>query len=181
LVDTHNLKLLSEALKLTSEDCDTDAAVALLLRQRKQDLNIFLVKRVDNPVDSWSGHMALPGGRRSENDRDLKETVIRETLEETNINLFYRCHFLGMMEPEKSMLKEKILVLPFVFHLTHEPTIRLNEELEWFDWVPLEELIRNRSILGDRPAYVLGERVVWGLTYRILERLFCILQHALKV
>ncbi|MGH7339454.1 MAG: NUDIX domain-containing protein, partial [Candidatus Rokuibacteriota bacterium] len=61
-----------------------EAAVALLVRPRA-DLEILLIKRAEHPRDPWSGHMALPGGRRSTTDADLVATAFRETEEETGV------------------------------------------------------------------------------------------------
>ena len=175
-----NIEKLSKVLKPVSEGQDADAAVALLLKAADQDLKILFVKRVENPDDPWSGQMALPGGKRDAKDQNLKQTVVRETLEETNIKLLDRCRFLGVMEPLRSAQRPEMRILPFVILLEHEPSIKLNEELEWFVWISLEELVQHRSTVkfgfGEFPAYIVGNSVIWGLTYRILEKLV----HTLK-
>jgi len=161
-------------LKPVFKEEEADAAVALLLKPTDQVLKVFLVKRVENPSDPWSGQMSLPGGKRDAEDQNLKQTVVRETLEETNINLLYRCRFLGLMKPMRSTLRPEMKILPFVVLLEHEPLIRLNEELKWFVWISLEELIQNESTVkfdfGEFPAYLVGNSVVWGLTHRILKK-----------
>ncbi len=174
LSHVNNIEKLSKVLKPVSERQDADAAVALLLKPMKKELKIFFVKRVENPNDPWSGQMALPGGKRDVRDQNLKQTVLRETLEETNINLLNRCCFLGVMEPLRSTQRPEMKILPFVFLLKHEPPIKLNEELEWFVWISMEELSKNKGIakfsFGEQPAYIVGNSVIWGLTYRILKK-----------
>ncbi len=169
-----SIEKLSKVLKPLSEEQDANAAVALLLKPVDRDLKIFFVKRVENPDDPWSGQMALPGGKRDAKDQNLKQTVIRETLEETNINLLDRCRFLGVMETQKSAPRPEMTILPFVILLEHEPRIKLNEELERFVWISLEELVQHRGTVnfgfGEFPAYIVGNSVIWGLTYRILEK-----------
>ena len=176
LSHVRNIEKLSKVLKQVSERQDADAAVALLLKPVKKDLKIFFVKRVENPNDPWSGQMALPGGKRDARDQNLKQTVVRETLEETNINLLNRCRFLGVMEPLRSTQRPEMKILPFVFLLKHEPSIKLNEELEWFVWISMEELSQNKGTVkfsfGEHPAYIVGKSVIWGLTYRILKKFF---------
>jgi len=161
-------------LNPVSEEQDADAAVALLLKTVNQDFKVLFVKRVENPTDPWSGQMALPGGKRDSKDKDLKQTVVRETSEETNINLLHRCRFLGVMETLRSTQRPDMKILPFVILLEHEPSIKLNEELEGFVWISLEELVRHKGTVkfsfGESPAYIVRNSVVWGLTYRILER-----------
>ncbi len=165
---------LSKMLNPVSEEQDADAAVALLLKTVNQDFKVLFVKRVEKPIDPWSGQMALPGGKRDSKDKDLKQTVVRETSEEANINLLHRCRFLGVMETLRSTQRPDMKILPFVILLEHEPSIKLNEELEGFVWISLDELVRHKGTVkfsfGESPAYIVGNSVIWGLTYRILER-----------
>ena len=169
-----SVRKLSKVLKPVSEGQDADAAVVLLLKPMDQDLEALFVKRVENPADPWSGQMAFPGGKRDAKDKDLKQTVVRETLEETNINLLDRCRFLGVMETLRSTRRPEMKILPFVVLLEHEPSIKLNEELEEFVWISLEELVKHGGTVkfsfGGVPAYIVGNIVIWGLTYRILEK-----------
>ena len=161
-------------LEPASEGQDANAAVALLLKPVDQDLKVLFVKRVENPADPWSGQMAFPGGKRDAKDQNLKQTVVRETLEETNINLLDRCRFLGVMETLRSKQRPEMKILPFVVLLEHEPSIKLNEELEGFVWISSEELVKHKGTVkfsfGEFPAYIVGNSVIWGLTYRILEK-----------
>jgi 8-oxo-dGTP pyrophosphatase MutT (NUDIX family) len=177
-----SIEKLSKVLKPTSEGQDANAAVALLLKAEDQDLKIFFVKRVENPDDPWSGQMALPGGKRDIKDQNLRQTVVRETLEETNINLLDRCRFLGVMETQRSAPRPEMKILPFVVLLEHEPSIKLNEELEWFVWISLEELVQHRGTVklgfGEFPAYIVGDSIIWGLTYRILEKFIDTLKYS---
>lgn len=174
------IEKLSKVLEPVSEGQDANAAVALLLKPADQDFKILFVKRVESPTDPWSGQMAFPGGKRDMKDQNLKQTVIRETLEETNINLLDRCRFLGVMEPLRSLPRLEMKILPFVILLEQEPEIKLNEELEWFVWIQLEELVQHRGMVkfsfGEVPAYIVGNSVIWGLTYRILENFVHILE-----
>lgn len=172
---------LKRKLKPVSTAQNADAAVALLLKSVNQDLEVLFVKRTENLSDPWSGQIAFPGGKRDRKDQDIKQTVVRETLEETNINLTYRCHFLGVLENMRSTVKPKMLVTPFVILLNHEPTIVLNEELEAYVWVFLKKLRECKGTaklsFGEVPAYLVERNVIWGLTYRILEKFFRIFEH----
>jgi 8-oxo-dGTP pyrophosphatase MutT (NUDIX family) len=148
-----------------------------LLKTVNHNLKVLIVKRVENPTDPWSGQMALPGGKRIPKDENLMRTVIRETLEETSINLLEGCRFLGVMDIVRSMARPEMKVLPFVILLEREQPVRLcKTELEWSAWIPLEELVKHRGTasfsFGEFPAYIVGKNVIWGLTYRIVENLF---------
>jgi 8-oxo-dGTP pyrophosphatase MutT (NUDIX family) len=150
------------------------AAVAILFRKGNEELELFLVKRALVPSDPWSGDMAFPGGKRGPNDRDLMETASREVLEETGIDL-NGASYLGMMDPAFSTVRPGMGVLPFVFVVEDALEIRLNEELSSFLWVPLEELrgSRGRAVVKRRevPVFHVEGEVVWGLTYRMLDKL----------
>ncbi len=169
-----SIKKLSKALKPVAEQQDADAAVVLLLKRVDHNLKVLFVERAENPADPWSGEMAFPGGKRDDKDKNLNQTLVRETLEETNINLLDRCRFLGVMEPLRSERRPEMKVLPFIVLLEHEPSIKLNEELERFVWISPEELVQHKGTIqfsfGEFPAYIVADSFVWGLTYRILEK-----------
>jgi len=122
VIPVNNLKIneITKALKPFSMEEEANAAVAILLKPVDQDLNILFVKRVENVRDPWSGQIALPGGKRDRKDRNLKETVLREILEETGINLLDHCRFLGVTEAVRSRLNPELKILPFVVLLEHE-------------------------------------------------------------
>ena len=59
------------------------ASVAAILREGpERRAELLLIRRAEHPRDPWSGHMAFPGGRRDEGDRDLLHTAVREGREE---------------------------------------------------------------------------------------------------
>jgi len=166
---------LSKTLKSTSEKLDANAAVVVLLRTANQDFQVLFVKRAEKSSDPWSGQTALPGGKRNPEDQNLKETVVRETLEETRINLLEGCRFLGAMEPVRSIQRPEMKILPFVVLQEKEQGIKLNEELTEYFWTPLKELAKHRgtaqSSFGEYPAYIIENNIIWGLTYKIMHNL----------
>jgi len=168
-------KKLSKMLKQTSESLDANAAVVVLLRATNQDFQVLFVKRAEKSGDPWSGQTALPGGKRDPEDQNLKETVVRETLEETSINLLEGCRFLGAMEPVRSTQKPEMQILPFVALLEKKQAIKLNEELTGYFWTPLKELAKHKGTVkfsfGEHPAYIIENHIIWGLTHKILKKL----------
>jgi 8-oxo-dGTP pyrophosphatase MutT (NUDIX family) len=172
---------LSSRLKAFSTKIQAAAAVTLLLKEVGEKLELLVVKRVENPKDPWSGQMALPGGRHETKDRNMRETAIRETLEETGIDLTSDAHFLGVLEVVRSAVRPDMTVLPFVALLEHDPEIRLNSrELERYIWVTPKQLTENKGTarfsFGTFPAFIIGPNVIWGLTYMILTRFLELLQ-----
>lgn len=176
------MEKLSKTLRPVTDEQDANAAVALLLKPKNRDFDVLFVKRVENLADPWSGQMAFPGGKRDVKDANLVATVVRETLEETGVNLLDRCRFLGVLTALSSRPRPELKVLPFVVLLEHEPLIKLSaKELEGFVWISLNEIIKHRGSarlsFGEVPAFVVGSIVIWGLTYRALENFIDVLQH----
>lgn len=64
------------------------AAIAAVFRTHQGREQVLFIRRAVNPRDPWSGNVALPGGRQDAADGgDDEATAIRETLEETGLDL----------------------------------------------------------------------------------------------
>ena len=158
------------------------AAVALVLApspNAPSSLSVLLLRRTERQGDPWSGHMALPGGHASADDADLLHTARRETLEEVGIDLA-DAEPLGRLDDVSPLRSSELVVRPFVFWAGAQREITLSAEVAEVMWVSLDELAGDalRStrevVLHDTtlrvPAYVIDERVVWGMTFHVLER-----------
>ena len=170
---------MSKILKQEPDNLNVKAAVVVLLKVNKEGFQVLLVKRAENPNDVWSGQIAFPGGKRDVADIDIKSTVIRETLEETGINLLLGCRFLGTMESLRSVEKPEMKIVPFVVLQENEQTIKLNEELAKYFWVSLKDLDKHKKTVnlsqGELPTYIANKNFIWGLTYNILHNLLTLL------
>ncbi len=169
------------ALAATRDPETREAAVALLLRPRAE-LELLLIKRAEHPHDPWSGHMALPGGRREPLDANLLATAIREAREEIGI-LAAEADHLGALDEvhPRSQRLPTIVIAPFVLAVPASASASPDPaEVEAALWVPLsalaDETAADELILelegSSRtfPAYRYGEYLIWGLTHRILEQ-----------
>ena len=158
------------------------AAVALILRLGDADaLELLLIKRAVYAGDPWSGHVALPGGRRELGDPTLEATAVRETREETAIDLRTRGRFLGMLdelEPRTPVLPP-IVITPFVAVAERDVQVVPSPEVALSFWVPVAALLDPRASrevelqltggLRRVPSFGYGEHTIWGLTERILR------------
>ena len=130
------------------------------------------------------------GGKRDANDATLLETARRETREEIGVDLDLGAELLGRL-PEQRLERGsslRLTVQPFVYALTREPTLKTNHEVEKVVWLPLDELAagsRDTTVIheyrGKRmsfPAWELAGDKVWGLTYRMIQSLFDLLEDA---
>jgi 8-oxo-dGTP pyrophosphatase MutT (NUDIX family) len=161
------------------------AAVAVVLAPDPEAL--LFIRRSDRDGDPWSGHMALPGGRQEEGDRDLVATAIREAGEEVGLELT-RGQLAGTLDdvvPRTPRLPP-IAVRPYVFVLPSRPPLTPNPEVAAARWVALDHLLHPdtyheaRLEVGgeprDFPAYRLDDAIVWGLTERVVSGLLRLLR-----
>lgn len=164
------------------------AAVALTLRHDADDvLHLLMIRRAEREGDPWSGQVALPGGRAAREDTSLLHTALRETWEETGLDLHVYGRILGTLDelrPRTATLPS-IIVTPVVVALEEErgahPPLVLSDEVADAFWVPLDLLrdpavsressVRVRGATWRVPSFVVGEHVVWGMTERILRQL----------
>jgi 8-oxo-dGTP pyrophosphatase MutT (NUDIX family) len=156
------------------------AAVAVILVPSPDA--VLLIRRAEHAGDPWSGHMALPGGRREPEDPDLVETAIRETFEEVGFQLAHS-DLLGSLDDvvPRTPVLPPIAVRPFVFGLPNRPALTPNPEVAAARWVHLDHLLHPETyhsarleIRGeprDFPAYRVEESIVWGMTERIVTSL----------
>jgi 8-oxo-dGTP pyrophosphatase MutT (NUDIX family) len=160
------------------------AAIALVLRPTESgEPELLLIKRAEMAQDPWSGHIACPGGRMDPGDRDLEQTAIRETWEETGIDLARDGRILGTLDDisPRSPTLPPLIIRPFVAVVKPEVTIVESPEVAEAFWVPLaavrETAAWGRAFVpirgvGDTEVDVFthGEHTVWGLTYRALSQ-----------
>jgi 8-oxo-dGTP pyrophosphatase MutT (NUDIX family) len=160
----------------------TEAAVTLLVRPHDQ-LEVLLIRRAETVGDPWSGHIALPGGRRAGNDPDLLGTACREAEEEVGIPVSSIGTFIGALDevgPASPRLPP-IIIAPFVMAVpagtSAQPEPR---EVQAAIWVPVDALrdsgagslitVDLSGTTQEFPSLVYGDYVIWGLTLRILEQ-----------
>jgi 8-oxo-dGTP pyrophosphatase MutT (NUDIX family) len=170
--------------QIEASDAMRRAAIALVLRVDDETApELLLIKRAEAEGDPWSGHVACPGGRMDPGDHDLQQTAVRETWEETGIDLARDGTILGTLDdisPHTPTLPP-LVIRPFVAVVQPEIEIVQSDEVAEAFWVPLE-VLRERSAWGTGivPIRGYGERevdvfrhegyTVWGLTHRALTQ-----------
>lgn len=164
------------------------AAVALVVRPGAEDLEVLLIKRATLEGDPWSGHMALPGGRRSPADASDLETAVREAAEEVGIDLRDPAALLGQLnEVAPRPGAPQIVVSSFAFAVGGGAEPRPNPEVALTVWAPLGKLAApgaateylhalNGGAQLRFPAIGYQEHVIWGITHRILAQFLEIAQ-----
>ncbi|KAF9355995.1 hypothetical protein BGX26_005854 [Mortierella sp. AD094] len=134
---------------------------------------VLFIERATRKTDRWSGHVALPGGKREEGDEDDQETAARETLEEIGLDLSdlaqFRC--LGALDDRElwtSFGRVFLMVLsPFVYIqlLPSTPPLKPQpDEVASVHWQPL-------SLFLDRLEKPLWTPMTINLSSKLTPRL----------
>ncbi len=157
------------------------AAVAMVLRDGAAGIELLFIRRAEHPNDPWSGQIAFPGGRSEPGDADLRATAIRETREETALDLESEARFLGPLDELRAMARLRpmnLVIAPFAFRLDAPAELRLSDEVTSVHWVELAALLQPaaHSVLSyeqpgaplEFPCLRVDGLVIWGLTYRML-------------
>jgi 8-oxo-dGTP pyrophosphatase MutT (NUDIX family) len=132
--------------------------------------------------------MGFPGGRAEPGDAGLEGTAVRETLEETGLDLATDGERIGALDEVKALARGRpvdLVIAPFVFRLRRRLDGAPSHEVVSLHWLPLENLLApaTRSTLQyqheetvlDLPCLRIDGLVVWGLTYRMFENFASVL------
>lgn len=160
------------------------AAIALVLRLGEIGVpELLMIKRAEHAQDPWSGHIACPGGRMEPGDRDLAQTALRETWEETGIDLAGDGRLLGTLDDlsPRTPVLPPLVIRPFVAAVPSTVEIIQSPEVAAAFWVPLQALreraawgsgtVKVRGVDREVSTFTHGEHLVWGLTERVLRQL----------
>lgn len=159
------------------------AAVAAVIRAAPDSAELLFIRRVERDGDSWSGQVALPGGRQDDSDDSLLATAVRETWEEIGLDLTAHGEALGVLDDvaPRTPVLPPIAVRPWVFVTTTEAPLSAGVEVADIFWVPLDLLcdesrwkttaVVAHGLRMEVQAIVYGEHVIWGMTFRVVQQL----------
>lgn len=154
------------------------AATALILHDHAEHgPEILFIERTVRDGDRWSGQMALPGGKRDDDDPDLAATARREAHEEVGVVLPTPVARLDDVSGRGPL---EGVVAPFVFTVPERPAlVPAPLEVATAVWIPLRHVLDAANAVRYRYgslgpfAGIRYERfTVWGLTHGILSD-FC--------
>lgn len=178
-----------KSVKVSRDGDFISASVMVILREKRDGYSMLFIKRREYVSDLFSGHMAFPGGKMQKGDRSKLETAIRETLEETGIDLKKNGRILGELD-DVSPVNPKAnhyIVTPYLALVGEDTRVKPNEEVAEFVWIPLSDF-RNEKILEIKVIEKYGMKledftfryqnyVIWGMTARILRQFLSLAGH----
>ena len=169
------------------EDMKT-AAVAAVVRDGAAGAEMLFIRRAENEHDPWSGQMAFPGGRQDPGDPSPLAAATRETREELDLDLERGGVCLGRLSDVAAVSRGRplsLVIIPFVFRIQGKPAFDPNYEVAEVLWVSLDYLADydNRSTVDWKlgsitiplPCYRYHDRVIWGLTFGMVDELLGLL------
>jgi 8-oxo-dGTP pyrophosphatase MutT (NUDIX family) len=156
------------------------AAVALVLRDGAAGVELLLIRRAEHERDPWSGQVGFPGGRAEPEDASLEATAVRETAEETGIDLARDARLVGRLDDLRALARGRpvdLVIAPFVFRLLRPVEGASSHEVVSLHWLPLATLLDPASrapldydhegTIVQLPSLKAGGLVIWGLTQRM--------------
>ncbi|MGK2914143.1 MAG: NUDIX hydrolase [Porticoccaceae bacterium] len=161
------------------------AAVAMILADGDDDLEICFIRRAEHEGDPWSGQVALPGGRAGAEDRNAHDVAERETWEEIGLSLAadHRIGALPVREVVRPEAENSLTLSPFVYYIGADrdavDTASHAHEVADVFWVPISHLCSAAAatkldwpiagITTTFPGIRFRDHVIWGLTLGVLN------------
>ncbi|MCW4384210.1 CoA pyrophosphatase [Salinibacterium sp. SYSU T00001] len=146
-----------------------------------RNLDVLLQRRAAT-MGHHAGQIAFPGGGVEEGDADVRATALREAVEETGLDPA-GVEVLGTL-PELPLPVSNNVVTPVPAWWTRASDVAAIDHRETVDVfrMPVSDLLDpgNRASVVHRvgareirtPAFVVGDRLVWGFTAIVLDRIF---------
>ena len=145
--------------------------------------DVLFIERAVREGDPWSGQVALPGGRRDVGEGDLLATAVRETMEETGLDLATHGEVFGPLDEfrPRTPVLPPVIVRPYVARIDRGVVVAQSDEVSSHFWVPLDALfnpantrptrVQGRGVSMWRDAIHYEGKVIWGMT-EIIVRTF---------
>lgn len=161
------------------------SAVLMMLYEKEGEWHIPLIRR-PHYDGVHGGQMALPGGKKEDQDASLQHTALRETHEEVGV-ILPESHVIGSLS-ELYIPPSNLLVTPYIALAPAPPTFTPDpREVAGIFEMPLSDFFNpnNRkeksvTVLGKHrlkvPAFYIQEQTVWGATAMMINELIHLIE-----
>jgi 8-oxo-dGTP pyrophosphatase MutT (NUDIX family) len=184
-VEAELKKLLTQRPKRRiTDDSRVPAAVLIPIYKKDGLYHIIFIKRTKT-VKTHQGQISFPGGVRDKEDKTMRDTALRESLEEIGLRA-EDADILGELDDEITTTSN-FIVTPFVALVPYPYHFTLNKaEVDKLLQVPIARLMDKNclkldiettdgGIVVDSYNYYYREYIIWGATARILKKFLDIL------
>ena len=128
-------------------------------------------------MNHHGGEIAFPGGKIAQEDKDLLDTAIRETKEETGLTV-RREQVIGQLKPVTT-LNSGFTILPFVCILDKIEKLTPNSEVDEFleiPFIPFLKTLDNDSdpkhnSIQEMYTFTFRDHLIWGASARMLKQI----------
>jgi 8-oxo-dGTP pyrophosphatase MutT (NUDIX family) len=183
-------EILSKRKKIHIKDKDRIASAVLIPLYKKETEYYIVFIRRTNTVKTHKGQISFPGGARDATDRTLKDTALREAVEEIGLHPG-DVIVLGELDDEITTTSN-FIVTPFVATIPWPYRFTKNEgEVAEIIDVPISVLRDKNNVKADIETidggivvdsynYHYRGNIIWGATARILKKLLDIIGSAIE-
>lgn len=168
------------------------AAVAIILEEKVDGVNVLFIERSTTEMDPWSGHIGFPGGKVELSDRSPRDAAEREVMEEVGIQPS-QSRYLGRVS-DIAPAGLDIVISGFVYAVSSTLPLQPDpHEVAKTFWLPLIEMANPlhrwhveynwHDRMRRFPALDLFEenaKPIWGITYRMLRNFYKAMAPALN-
>jgi 8-oxo-dGTP pyrophosphatase MutT (NUDIX family) len=178
--DTAALRQLLAARAPAEATEEASAAVASILRDGAEGAELLFIHRAEREGDPWSGHLAFPGGKRETIDGTLRDTAVRETLEEVGLELPRECLVTRLGDVRARIGGYRVAQYVFTLDVP-DRALTANAEVASMTWRSIERLARkegagtltyrSHGYSVELPCLRWDGHELWGMTYRMTMQL----------
>lgn len=149
---------------------DNYAAVAALFIE---DSEILFIKRSEN-MPTHKGHIAFPGGKKEDTDKNIISTAIREVTEELLISddLIVPFGYINSVDT----VEYKFEVFPILCHLDSKPKKFNKDEVQKVLYATIDSLGSKdnwyyRGLYPNDWIYEFDNEILWGATAKMIRNI----------
>ena len=165
--------------KISNNGKNKLASVLIIIYGDKPEI---LMTKKPITLTQHGGEISFPGGKISEIDDDLLDTALRETKEETGLEIS-RDDIVGQLK-QVTTLNSGFTIVPFICILNGIGQLVPNSEVESFLHIPLlsfletleNDLDPKHNSIQEMYTYTFEKNLIWGASARMLKQITDILK-----